>query len=1065
MANEIAMQLGNLGFYFRLSVQQGLQIAKNLDIPLSTIASVTSEYLQDPEVTSKLEQCVTSLEFRLGLTTLEQLKYSGGGKVAHRSLPPITTNFVERHEPWSTMVKALIDSDSLDTQRILVISGLGGCGKSTLVTKFAAEYQSKFEKFFFIDSTSASTVRADLIESVRSIGGQYSQVTLEGALAFFSSPKNRNWALIYDNADDVSLDLAPLLPNANHGVILITTRNRLLAQLASSVHLELDIMSKEESIEALARSSRREGKAEDSDWLPVIAEEVGYLPVALIQAGSYMFQTGCSGEDYVKILRENRREMMETPASAQRDRTHHSAYSAFDMSYAKITSQIQNFLHIISFFHPSNFPLAVIPLAAKADFLTAPVDLGDKGEHFEEAIALLKATFCPGGSWQDRTIYQILSSLQNYSLAAQNSAYGTILLRTHPLIHSWANDRIPSEKVPVFRAAACRLLACACQEVLLETHIMQHIDTVLSTSAPIALNDKAAFGQKLTTMLRLEDGTAIWEEIYQELLGRHGRMNLYVATAAIELAATFDENLDRMEELETQAVEIRTALLGADDEQTLRASLELAGTYHRQGLYPKAEQVQQRILDLRRERLGEHHEDTIYAKDELASTFRETYRYKESEKLQQEILREHIKQHGDSHPKTLTSMNELGILKYYQYQHEEAQEILTVVLKKREEMLGREHPMTLVTLNDLALVFVDQAKYKEAEEIHRQVLRVRLRMGKTQPETILCMENLVDTLSKMEKFPEALKMQRRVMKLRIASLGIFHHLTVESLSNLAYIYRLQGRLAKSNKLLSAAFPQVRQHHGKDHSTTLLLMNELSVLNAKTRRLHKAASYGRYVLVKRAEQLGETHSHTLLSARNLLDTYKKMNRHRLASVLLMRWLQGGIRELGEADAETKFAVIELGTTLRKLKRYRDAEQIQLYSLERVQELSGDKPEEWWNEVKQLATTYDVQKRYCKSRDLRERVLEKWKPGDLDHDYLHFRLDQCNTLHKMGRKKDALALLDGIISPFSSAKTGDEKTVDKTLDFLKRRRNSIAFTSSRLRIRRRFRYTGRGDGVDI
>ncbi|KAG8843220.1 hypothetical protein FRB91_003521 [Serendipita sp. 411] len=143
------MQLGNLGFYFRLSVQQGLQIAKNLDIPLSTIASVTSEYLQDPEVTSKLEQCVTSLEFRLGLTTLEQLKYSGGGKVAHRSLPPITTNFVERHEPWSTMVKALIDSDSLDTQRILVISGLGGCGKSTLVTKFAAEYQSKLVIYIF----------------------------------------------------------------------------------------------------------------------------------------------------------------------------------------------------------------------------------------------------------------------------------------------------------------------------------------------------------------------------------------------------------------------------------------------------------------------------------------------------------------------------------------------------------------------------------------------------------------------------------------------------------------------------------------------------------------------------------------------------------------------------------------------------------------------------------------------------------------------------------------------------------------------------------------------------
>ncbi|KAG8774679.1 hypothetical protein FRC15_001117 [Serendipita sp. 397] len=143
VASEVVKQIGNRGFYFRLSVQLGVQEAIASGISLSKISSLTSDYLQDPEVSNKLEECITSLEFRLGLTTLEQLKYSGGGRATHRSLPPITASFVERSGPWTILVNNLIDVECENTQRILVVSGLGGCGKSTLVTKFAAEYQAR----------------------------------------------------------------------------------------------------------------------------------------------------------------------------------------------------------------------------------------------------------------------------------------------------------------------------------------------------------------------------------------------------------------------------------------------------------------------------------------------------------------------------------------------------------------------------------------------------------------------------------------------------------------------------------------------------------------------------------------------------------------------------------------------------------------------------------------------------------------------------------------------------------------------------------------------------------
>lgn len=62
----------------------------------------------------------------------------------YKSMPPLTSYFVLRNQPWEMMKDGILSGDlSNEKQKILVISGMGGYGKTQLVLHFAAEYRSR----------------------------------------------------------------------------------------------------------------------------------------------------------------------------------------------------------------------------------------------------------------------------------------------------------------------------------------------------------------------------------------------------------------------------------------------------------------------------------------------------------------------------------------------------------------------------------------------------------------------------------------------------------------------------------------------------------------------------------------------------------------------------------------------------------------------------------------------------------------------------------------------------------------------------------------------------------
>ncbi|PVF99297.1 hypothetical protein CPB86DRAFT_796703 [Serendipita vermifera] len=778
-----------------------------------------------PQVGSKIPHqetatCADSLETELSLTTLEKLQYSGGGKAVYKGLPALSCHFVMRDEPWKQIVEGILPnipySEKAEPgppleQRIMVISGLGGCGKTQLVAKLAHEYGDKYEHIFFIDGSSLTSLRADLIARVRSVSSEYSEVMFKEAMSFLCNPAQPNWLIIYDNVEDVGLDMTPYLPQCNHGSIIITTRNHSLGTLATdkSLHISLDVMSPAEATKAILKSARLEqSEKKNQEAAGAIAKELGCLPVALIQAGCYIFEVQCSCEEYLGLLRKYRLEMMDAPAA---DRQRRSAYATFDISYKRLQPHLQKFLHMLSFCHYANFPMAVIPYAAKSSFTSEPFRLVEHGEEFDSAVALLKEIFFLGrdDTWDDRTVHQITTVLQKYSLASFVPASGSLLLQRHPLAHLWAYDRLtPEQRMTNYPKA---------EELKLENLRLQreqHGDFHRSTIN--AMSDLALTYQYQS---RHAEAEALQVKVLEGTRAIIGKKHHETLNAMESLGYTYQllGRYKEAEELHKVVYRERSEQMGPDQPHTLISMGHLGSIYFSQGRYAEAEEIQLKVLNGRREKLGSKHSYTLIAMGHLAVTYCSQGRYKESEALHKEVLEARIEELGEDHSDTLAAMSHVANIYRMQWRFEEAEDLQRKMIKSRSAALGENHLATLTDKSQLAWTFLSEGLYEEAESLQVEVLEGRMeRLGESHPETVDAKATLIEIRRVQRRFTEAEGLAHDVYMDRKNRLGDNHPDTALTMYDLANIYLELGRLREAEKLAKGAVQAIEISLGKDH---------------------------------------------------------------------------------------------------------------------------------------------------------------------------------------------------------------------------------------------------------
>lgn len=470
----------------------------------------------------------------------------------------------------------------------------------------------RYQHVLFIDATSKSTIRTDLQAAIRAFGIEHRLKTPEEGLTMLANDtKFKNWLIIFDNADDNNVGLPSYFPaSTTHGAILVTTRNRELAFLtAPGYEWELGPMSSEEACETLHRASRRTvpfspSEAKDANTL---ADNLGYLAVALVQAASYCFlMSSPSGAApqlytfgmYLRLLEPHRRELMKQAPSNSLDRYDRGVYATLDISYPKLAKGAKDLLRISAFFHRSDIPLIVFSSAFEGNFADTQTYLTRPSDHID-LVQEIHAIFSQDGQWNENYINKVVQNLRSFSLVSTTVGDSMVSLRFHRLVHAWARDSLDYKDANRFyRMTAVILSSCTGpQNTPLHTMMVPHVlellqaDSQISSLAALHVNDKAAFAILLLDSGRHSEAERLWTEVEAHVSNQQG----------------------------------------ADDVMAIEARANLASSVFIQGKWEMAEHLQRSILESRSARFGPTHPRTIHARACLANTFAKRANWTEAE--------------------------------------------------------------------------------------------------------------------------------------------------------------------------------------------------------------------------------------------------------------------------------------------------------------------------------------------------------------------------------------------------------------------------------------------------
>ena len=301
------------------------------------------------------------------------------------------SEFVGRADELQQAKQKIFDPNS---RRVASILGLGGIGKSQLALELAYQIKQEHTQYsiFWIQATEQLTFEKDL----REIGIELKIPSIEDAKADVKTlVKQRlearskvKWIMVLDNADDEELwgkkpksnppelTLVDYLPKTTNGAILVTTRTRRIAShLAGKEVIELDKMTPDEAVEMLTRGLERQELAADRTTNLRLVDELACLPLAIVQAASFINTTQEDAQKYLELLNRPEEDIIkllskdfDEPSGYQRPLQ--PVATTWLISYRQIREHhplAARYLHFMACLHEKNIPLSLLPEASNND--------------------------------------------------------------------------------------------------------------------------------------------------------------------------------------------------------------------------------------------------------------------------------------------------------------------------------------------------------------------------------------------------------------------------------------------------------------------------------------------------------------------------------------------------------------------------------------------------------------------------------------------------------------------------------------------------------------------------
>ncbi|KAF8509008.1 hypothetical protein BU17DRAFT_99331 [Hysterangium stoloniferum] len=638
-------------------------------------------------------------------------------------------------------------------------------------------------RIYWIDATNAETLANGLSIIADEPAAKLHNVekSAEAVLGWLAQIQ-KQYLLIFDNADGMDGVVEDYLPQIHQIHVLITSRNSRLRNHVTDF-LNVEPMERNQALALFEAAANfdQESNIIAQELSEKIVAKLGFLPLAVDIAGSTISNGLCTVTEYLLMYEKYQPDFFDAdnPSMKGAPGYNHTIYSTLNISYNMIEKRAIGsrsdqdalfILKVLGFFHHQNIMEAIFKQAAELP----PANTYDGKLQITTSELPHQLLKCDSnGQWLSLPFREAMRVLCDYSLLSRDSAKHRAFSWTmHPVIHMWIRDQALSiDDVPHLCAARALLTGCI-------------------NMSDITRNGKL-FQQELLSHIVTNEAAM------------HKKKNIYYDDLSMKFGFIYKETNRWSDavQLEIAVIEAREQILGTEHLHILTLRNNLADTYFKMGKWPDAERLQVQVLETRKQILGTEHEATVISENNLALTYFSMGRWADAERLQVQVLKAFEHTLGTEHPNTQTSRGNLALTYSNMGRWGDAERLYIQALDVLEQILGNEHPNTLTFRINLASVYLQMGRWLDAERLQGLILEAKEKiLGTEHPHIMICRNDLAVTHLKMGRWLDAERLQVQVVEAWEELLGTEHPDTLTSKNNLATTYLFMGRWSDAERL-------------------------------------------------------------------------------------------------------------------------------------------------------------------------------------------------------------------------------------------------------------------------
>ena len=697
----------------------------------------------------------------------------------------------------------------------VVVTGIGGVGKSQLTVEFCYRYGRFFQGVHWIQAN--LNISAEVAECGLAMGlpGWPDKLPEQVAATLRAWQENGSRLIVLDNAEDLQL-LQEWMPKLQSCRLLITSRRDNWPRDLGLQTRRLDELSRIQSIELLRKLAPRLQKVTD-DELGELASHMGDLPLALDLAGRYLKErTELSIEGYLQELEAAGNALEHTSLKdwVEHNPTNHSTSLAatFALSWDQLgeADELARLLFRTCGYCAPNTP---IPRQLLAKAIEA------KGSDQELDRALRK-----------------LESLGLMQLAEGSH-------RMHTMLTEFARlqDRDATENaLPALAHAMVELTTQALDSGLPEMMgpLREHLDFIARATEKAKLQQTGALwsnlGNHLMDLSEYEGARSATEKalkIDKEVFGPdHPNVAIRVNNLGIVLRdlGDFQEAKNCFE----RAIRIEEKVHGQDHPQVAIFVNNLGLVLRDLDDFQEAKNCFEKAIRIDERVYGQEHPNVATDISNLGVVLQELGDFQEAKNCFERAVRMEEKVHGQDHPQVAIFVNNLGSVLQILGELQEARKHFTRALKIDENIYGPDHPNVATDINNLGSVLQALGELQEARECFERALKIDQRIyGPNNPYVARIVNNLGGILQALGELQEARKHFTRALKIDEKIYGLEHIDVATDINNLGSVLQALGELQEARKCFKRALGICRLKLGEDHPTTKMIERNLELLDS------------------------------------------------------------------------------------------------------------------------------------------------------------------------------------------------------------------------------------------